>query len=142
MAKVGKEKLTYIEHDSYYRDQSHLSEKDRAKTNFDHPNSLETELLVRHLRMLKRGEAVRIPVYNFALHTRDKERTVLKEPRPVIVIEGILVLAEKELRGELDLMIYVDTDSDLRFIRRLTRDIRERGRSMENVIDQYITTVR
>lgn len=141
LERVGYERITVIPHDAYYRDMSHLSFEERKRLNFDHPNSLETELLIEHLKQLRQGEPVEIPVYDFTAHRRlDKTQRV--EPEPVIVVEGILVFAELELREMMDVRIYVDTDADLRFIRRLQRDVEERGRTVESVIDQYLETVR
>lgn len=141
LERVGAERIAYIQHDSYYRDQSHLPLEERARVNYDHPDSLETELLVKHVRQLLAGQAVEVPVYDFTTHTRTK-RTHRVEPRRVILVEGILIFAEPELRDLMDVKIYVDTDADIRFIRRLQRDIAERGRTMESVIEQYLTTVR
>ena len=141
LERVGSDRIAYIEHDSYYRDLSHLPLEERRKLNFDHPDALETELLVTHLRLLQAGEPIEVPVYDFATYQRgDKARRV--EPRRVILVEGILIFADRELREMMDVRLYVDTDADLRFIRRLQRDIRERERSMETVIHQYLNTVR
>ncbi len=141
LERVGAERIAFIQHDSYYRDQSHLPLEERARVNFDHPDSLETELLVEHVRQLLAGQAVEVPVYDFTTHTRTT-RTHRVEPRRVILVEGILIFAEPALRDLMDVKIYVDTDADIRFIRRLQRDIAERGRTMESVIEQYMTTVR
>jgi len=141
LASVGAEHIAYIKHDAYYRDLSHLSPQLRAATNFDHPNSLETELLVHHLKELKAQRPVEIPVYDFKTHTRTS-RTEHIVPVPVILIEGILVFAEPELRALFDVKIFVDTDADVRFIRRLRRDVQERGRTVESVCEQYLSTVR
>ncbi len=141
LARVGTEHIAYIPHDAYYRDLSHLPYHLRMQVNFDHPDSLETELLVEHLRKLKAGEPVEIPVYDFTTHTRTS-RTQRIGPAPVILVEGILVFAEPALRELFDVKLYVDTDADLRFIRRLQRDVQERGRTLESVIQQYLTTVR
>jgi len=141
LERVGAERIAYIQHDSYYRDQSHLPLEERARVNYDHPDSLETELLVKHVRQLLAGQAVEVPIYDFTTHTRTR-RTHRVEPRRVILVEGILIFAEPELRDLMDVKIYVDTDADIRFIRRLQRDIAERGRTMESVIEQYLTTVR
>lgn len=130
-----------IQHDDYYRNQSHLPMEQRVLTNYDHPDSLESELLVTHLQQLKAGKAVEHPVYDFVNHTRSSE-TVRLEPARVIIVEGILIFASQELRQEFALKVFVDTDDDIRFIRRLERDIEERGRTMESVIEQYQTTVR
>jgi uridine kinase len=134
-------KVSLIQHDSYYRHMPHLSFEDRTRVNYDHPSSLETELLVTHLETLRSGTAIERPVYDFSSHLRASD-TVLVEPAPVVVVEGILVLAEAGLRSELDLKIFVDTDPDVRLARRLERDIQERGRTVESVIAQYFATVR
>ena len=138
---LGKHQVTVIHHDSYYRDVSELSFEERTRINYDHPNSLETPLLVDHLHALRSGQRVEVPEYDFAQHNRVQE-TVTAEPRKVIIVDGLLILWEKELRPLMDIKVYVDTDADLRFIRRLKRDINERGRSAESVIEQYTTTVR
>lgn len=130
-----------IHHDSYYRDNSHLSLKDRAKINYDHPSAFETELLVEHLQRLKRGEAVDVPVYDYSVHARTAESRRV-EPADIIFVEGILVLESAELRELMDIRLYVGVDPDERFIRRLQRDIVERGRTLESVIEQYRTVVR
>ena len=141
LARVGRERVALIPHDAYYRDLSHLPFEERIKTNFDHPDSLETELLVAHLDGLCARRAAEVPVYDFSTHTRtDKTRRVA--PRPVVLVEGILVFVERALRERFDIKVYVDADADLRFIRRLQRDIAERGRTMESVIAQYLDTVR
>jgi len=134
-------KVALVQHDSYYRHAPELSYEERTKVNYDHPASLETELLVEHLIALRSGEPIERPVYDFAIHLRSED-TVRIEPAPVVVVEGILVLAEPELRSELDLKIFVDTDSDVRLARRLLRDIEERGRTVDSVVSQYFATVR
>jgi len=139
--RVGAEHIAYIPHDAYYRDLSHLSPSERARVNFDHPNSLETELLIQHVRELRASRAVEIPVYDFTTHTR-RQDTRRVEPARVILVEGILVLVEPELRKLFDVKLYVDSDADVRFIRRLRRDIEERGRTVELVCEQYLATVR
>lgn len=139
--EIGTDAAELILYDSYYRDQSHLSPAQRAAVNYDHPDALETELLIEHLRALLRGEAVDKPLYDFTTHNR-KAETERVEPKPVIIVEGLLVLADSELRGLLDLKIFIDTDPDLRIMRRLGRDITERGRTMEAVFEQYLKTVR
>mgnify|MGYP005837705215 FL=1 len=141
LERVGAERIAFIQHDSYYRDQSHLPLEERARVNFDHPDALETDLLIRHVQQLLAGQAVEVPVYDFTTHTRTN-LTHRVEPRRVILVEGILIFAEPELRDLMDVKIYVDTDADIRFIRRLKRDIAERGRTVESVIEQYLTTVR
>jgi uridine kinase len=139
--QVGKDRIAYLPHDAYYKDLSELPRVQRDQVNFDHPNSLETSLLIEHIRKLKLYEPVYLPVYDFTTHTRTN-RTVRVEPKRVIIVEGILIFAEPELRSLFDVKIFVDTDPDLRFIRRLERDITERGRTVETVIRQYLTTVR
>jgi uridine kinase len=130
-----------IEHDSYYRDQQHLSFDQRTLVNYDHPASLESELLATHLQQLRAGAQVEIPIYDFATHTRSA-KTRLVAPAPLIIVEGILVFAEASLREQMDIKIYVDTDADIRLIRRIRRDIEVRGRSFQSVRDQYYATVR
>jgi uridine kinase len=134
-------KVALVQHDAYYRHQPHLSFEERTRVNYDHPSSLETELLVTHLETLRSGVGVDRPVYDFSAHLRSDD-TVWVEPGRVVIVEGILVLAEHELRSELDLKIFVDTDPDLRLARRLERDIEERGRTVQSVIHQYFATVR
>ena len=134
-------KVALLHHDAYYRHRTDLSFEERTRVNYDHPSSLETELLVEHLKALRAGLAIEHPVYDFAEHLRANE-TFRVEPAKVVIVEGILVLAESELRSEMDLKIFVDTDPDLRLARRLERDIAERGRSVESVISQYFSTVR
>jgi len=141
LERVGTQHITYIPHDAYYRDHSHLTPEQRSQVNYDHPDSLETELLIEHLRELRACRAVEIPVYDFTTHTRTRQ-TRHVEPAPVILVEGILVFVEAELRKLFDVMLYVDTDADVRFIRRLQRDIEERGRSVQSVCEQYLATVR
>jgi uridine kinase len=139
--KVGAEHIALLPHDAYYKDLSHLPPEHRAQINYDHPNSLETELLVNHVMELKKGHSIELPIYDFKVHTRTSE-TIRVEPKPIILVEGILIFAEPELRKLFDIKIFVDTDSDLRFIRRLQRDIAERGRTAESVVNQYLITVR
>lgn len=138
---VGAENIAYLQHISYYRDHSHHPTAERARVNYDHPDSLETELMLQHLHALRQGQAVEVPKYDFALHTRLPE-TRLIHPARIVLVEGILILVEKELRDLMDLRIYVDTDADLRFIRRLQRDMSERGRTLDLVVQQYMATVR
>ena len=133
--------VAIVQHDSYYRHMPEMSLADRAQVNYDHPASLETELLVSHLQRLRDGQGFHRPVYDFTTHLRSED-TVTVEPAPVLIVEGILVLAEPELRSMFDLKIFVDTDSDIRLGRRLERDIAERGRKVESVLDQYFRTVR
>jgi uridine kinase len=131
----------FIDHDAYYRELGHLPLEQRAAINFDHPDSLDNDLLVRHLEMLLAGQAVDKPVYDFSRHTRAAE-TVRVHPRDIILVDGILLFAEPRLREMFDLRIFVDTDADVRFIRRMRRDLEERGRTLDSVIEQYLTTVR
>jgi len=139
--QFGDTCIAMIEQDSYYKDQSDLSYEERIKTNYDHPDAFDTSLLVRHLKLLLEGNVIEKPIYNFEIHNRIAE-TVTVMPREIIIFEGILVLAEKILRDMLDIKIYVDTDADVRFIRRLMRDINERGRTTDSVITQYLNVVK
>ncbi len=141
LKRVGAERIAYIQHDSYYFDKGHLPLDPRNLPNFDHPGSLETDLLVQHLRQLQANRAADVPMYDFTTDSR-APHTRRVDPQPVILIEGLLIFVEKTLRDMFSIKIFVDTDSDLRFIRRLKRDIAERDRSMESVIDQYLNTVR
>jgi uridine kinase len=138
---IGHDDVTLIQHDAYYRDQTHLQVEERAKLNYDHPDSMESDLLVAHLRDLVAGKAIDRPVYDFTVHNRAAE-TVRVEPKQAIIVEGILVLYESSLREVMDLKVYVDTDADLRIARRWERDIKDRGRTFDSVRDQYLTTVR
>ncbi|CDF58240.1 uridine kinase [Thermobrachium celere] len=138
---LPEESIAVIEQDNYYKDQSHLSFEERTKTNYDHPDAFDTALLLEHLKKLSRGEAIDKPIYDFANHTRKKE-TVRVEPKDIIILEGIMILVEPEIRNMLDIKIFVDTDADVRIIRRIKRDIKERGRTLDSVIDQYINVVR
>lgn len=139
--RIGHDKIAYLPHDAYYRDQKHLPLEKRQKVNYDHPDSLETELLIAHIKKLKNGHTIEMPQYDFTIHNRKKE-TKRIQPKRVILVEGILIFVEKELRNLFDMKIYVDTDADIRFIRRLTRDIEERSRTLRSVINQYLETVR
>lgn len=130
-----------IEHDAYYIDQGHLPPEDRARINYDHPASLESPLLVEHLRALRAGRGVDVPIYDFATHTRRPD-TRRVEPARVIIVEGILVFTEAAIREQMDIKIFVDTDSDIRLIRRIRRDLEQRGRTFQSVRDQYYATVR
>jgi uridine kinase len=141
ISRVGPHHIAYLPHDAYYKDLSHLPPNQRAQVNFDHPDSLDNDLLIEHIRKLKVYEAVDLPVYDFSIHSRT-QKTIHVEPQNIILVEGILIFAEPELRKLFDAKIFVDTDADLRFIRRLQRDITERGRTTEMVVKQYLTTVR
>jgi uridine kinase len=139
--RVGPDKIAYLPHDAYYRDLSGLPPVQRAEVNFDHPNSLETELMIRHIQQLRQSQPVNLPVYDFSTHSRTSKHIKIS-PRRIILVEGILIFAEPQLRPLFDVKIFVDTDPDLRFIRRLQRDIAERGRTAESVVHQYLKTVR
>src|SRR5437763_3928900 len=139
--RVGKDRIEWISHDSYYRNFDALDPEERKKINFDDPDSLETALLVRHLDVLTKGSSVDVPMYDFTTHSR-KVDTQRVEPRRVLIVEGILILAEPELRKRIDIKLFVDTPPDIRFVRRLVRDIQSRGRSLQSVVDQYMATVR
>jgi len=141
LERVGADRIVLLAHDAYYRDLRDLPRAQRDTINFDHPNSLETDLLVRHVERLRRGEAVDVPIYDFTTHARTNLTRHI-EAQPVILVEGILVFAEPDLRRLFDVKIFVDTDPDVRFIRRLQRDIEERGRTVASVIHQYQMTVR
>jgi uridine kinase len=138
---LGSEHVTLLDHDRYYRDRNDLRLEERASLNYDHPDSLETDLLVRHVRDLRAGREVQVPRYDFTRHARLPE-TETFQPRRALIVEGILVFTDAALRELMDIKVFVDTDSDTRFIRRLRRDVAERGRTMESVIDQYQSTVK
>ena len=138
---IGDSHVTVIEHDRYYRDRSDLRLEERAALNYDHPDSLETDLLVRHVLELRAGRAVDIPVYDFARFARQPATETL-QPRRAIIVEGILIFTDAELRKLMDVKVFVDTDDDTRFIRRLQRDISERGRTVQSVIEQYLGSVK
>lgn len=138
---IDPDDVLLIQHDSYYRDRSHLPSEERANINYDHPDALETSLLIQHLKQLLAGEITHIPIYDFVTHTRKAEWRKV-QPCKVIVVEGILILADPSLRELFDIKVFVDTDPDIRFIRRLERDIAERGRTRESVVAQYMHTVR
>jgi uridine kinase len=138
---LPEKSITILEQDAYYKDQSELSLEERLKINYDHPDAFDTPLLVKHLKMLVNGQAIDKPVYDFSVYNRSKA-TVRVEPRDIIILEGILILQEPDIRNLLDIKIYVDTDPDVRIIRRITRDIKERGRTYESVVNQYLNVVR
>ena len=141
LQRVGSDRIAFLQHDSYYKDLRGLPPVQRNQFNFDHPNSLETELLIEHIAALRKGKAVEVPIYDFSTDSRTTE-TFTVQPRDVILVEGILIFTEPALRKVFDIKIFVDTDADLRLIRRLERDITERGRTTESVIKQYMHTVR
>jgi uridine kinase len=138
---LGPDEVVVLDHDRYYRDRTDLRLEERAALNYDHPDSLETDLLVHHVRELKAGKAVEVPTYDFARYARRSD-TQHHEPRRVIIVEGILIYSDAALRELMDVKLFVDADADTRFIRRLQRDVAERGRTMESVIDQYLGTVK
>ena len=141
LERVEADKIACIPHDAYYKDLGHLTPEERRAVNFDHPHSLDTSLLIEHLQQIKAGRAVEIPVYDFTRHTRTTQTQHI-EPAPIIMVEGILIFAEPELRRMLEVKLFVDTDADIRLIRRLQRDVEERGRTVQSVIEQYLHTVR
>ncbi len=141
LENVSDEYITFLQQDSYYRNLGDLPLELRRQINFDHPDALDNELFVNHVRALRAGETIEMPVYDFATHTR-KTESVRLTPKPVIIIEGILVFVDAALREQMDVKIFVETDDDLRFIRRMQRDVTERGRTIESVIKQYLETVR
>ncbi len=141
LASIGPDMAAVVMQDDYYLDQTHMSPQDRRKTNYDHPDAFDWPLMAQHVRALRNGEAIEMPVYDFAADNRSS-KTITVNPAPVIVVEGLFALYDAKLRNMMSLKIYVDTASDVRFIRRLQRDITERGRSTESVINQYLETVR
>jgi len=141
LKRVGAHRIAYVPHDAYYRNFTDLPKAQRDLINWDHPNSLETDLMIEHVKTLKAGRRVELPVYDFTMHARTAQ-TVPVEPQPIVIVEGILIFADANLRDLFDVKIFVDTDPDLRLIRRLQRDIAERGRTAESVIHQYLSTVR
>jgi uridine kinase len=141
LERVGASRIAFFPHDAYYRDLTDLNITQRIEVNFDHPDSLETDLLVQHILQQKVGNPVEMPVYDFKTHSRT-EVTIRIIPQPIIIVEGILIFTQADLRDLFDVKIFVDTDPDIRFIRRLERDISERGRTVDSVIEQYQNTVR
>ncbi len=141
LKRIGTEHVALLSQDSYYKHQPHLTKEERAQVNYDHPNSFDNELLIEHLQELRQGRSVQVPVYSFSEHLRTEE-TIPLAPTPVVVLEGILVLADEPLRKEMDIKVFVDTDADVRVLRRINRDMRERGRSFDSVFAQYLNTVK
>lgn len=141
LERVGSHRIAYIPHDAYYRDLPLVPLLKNGTRNFDHPDALDTPLIVEHLKLLQQWQPVHVPIYDFATYRRS-EKTHTVQPQPIILVEGILTLAEPSLRELFDIKIFVDIDADIRFIRRLQRDIKERGRTVNSVIEQYLTTVR
>ncbi len=136
-----KDKITVIYHDNYYKRQDNLSLEERKKINYDHPDSLDTKMLVEHIKKLKEGEAIECPIYDYSIHNR-KPETIKIQPSPIIIVEGILTFQDKELRNLMDIKIFMDADADERITRRILRDVKERGRDMEGIITQYLETVK
>ncbi|MGI6441275.1 MAG: uridine kinase [Peptoniphilaceae bacterium] len=137
----GNDHIVVIEQDSYYRDQTHLPYEERIQTNYDHPDAFDTGLMVSQIRSLQQGKPIEKPLYDYTRHTR-KTETVRVEPRPILILEGILLFFDRGLRDTMDLKVYVETDADVRILRRIRRDMKERGRTLDSVIDQYLETVR
>ncbi|RKN84163.1 uridine kinase [Paenibacillus ginsengarvi] len=138
---LGPQKVVLLSQDSYYADNSRLPLKERELVNYDHPDALDGELLLQHLRQLRNHEAIEMPIYNFTTHSREQQ-TIAVQSKPVVILEGILIFADPLIRQELDIKVFVDTDADVRILRRLSRDIQERGRSVESVFHQYLNTVK
>lgn len=141
LERVGHKHIAYLPHDMYYKDLSDMSLDERGRRNFDHPDSLDTPLLIHHVQQLQDSKTAHIPIYDFTKHVRTTDSQTVT-PQPIILVEGILIFSEPELRKLFDIKIFVDTDADIRFIRRLRRDIEQRGRTAESVIEQYLSTVR
>lgn len=139
---IPAENIAIIEQDAYYKDQTHLSFEDRLKTNYDHPLAFDNKLLINHIDMLCEGKSIEKPIYDYELHTRKQDETVTVESKDIIIVEGIMILEDEELRNKLDIKVYVDTEDDLRILRRIQRDIKERGRTVDSVIEQYLQTVK
>ena len=135
------EEVSVVHHDNYYKAHHEMPYEERAKLNYDHPNAFDTDLMLRHIRQLKAGKSIQCPVYDYSIHDRT-DKTVLIRPTRVIIVEGILIYESLELCKEMDIKIYVDTDADVRILRRIVRDVRDRGRSLDSVIDQYLSTVK
>lgn len=133
--------VSVVNHDNYYKAHDEMTYEERCKLNYDHPDAFENDLMISHLKQLKAGKAVRCPVYDYTVHNRSKDTVVIK-PAKVILVEGILILADKELCDQMDIRVFVDTDADVRILRRIVRDVKKRERTLESVIDQYLTTVK
>ena len=133
--------VSVVNHDNYYKAHDEMTYEERCKLNYDHPDAFENDLMIEHLKQLKAGKSVRCPVYDYTVHNRSKDTVVIK-PAKVIIVEGILILADKELCDQMDIRVFVDTDADVRILRRIVRDVKKRERTLESVIDQYLTTVK
>ena len=137
----GQDEVSILRHDNYYKRHDDMCYEERSKLNYDHPDAFDTELLCSHIKALKEGKTVQIPVYDYTIHNRSKE-TIEVRPAPVIILEGFMIFVEKSLCDLMDIKVFVDTDADVRILRRIVRDVKERGRSLESVIEQYLTTVK
>ena len=135
------EEVSVVHHDNYYKAHHDMPYEERTKLNYDHPNAFDTDLMLEHIRQLKQGKSILCPVYDYSIHDRSDKTVVVKSAK-VVIVEGILIYASKELRELMDIKLFVDTDADVRILRRIKRDVRDRGRSLESVIDQYLTTVK
>ena len=141
IAETFGDSVAILNHDSYYRAQDDLPVEERAKTNYDHPDAFETELMLEHLKKLKEYQSIEVPVYDYKIHNRTKDTTTI-HPKPVVIVEGILIYADKRIADMLDIKFFVDTEPDMRLMRRILRDVEERGRSLESVVNQYLATVK
>ena len=139
--QFGPDEVSVLNHDSYYKRHDELPYEERCKLNYDHPDSFDTPLLVEHLKALRAGQPVKVPIYDYPIHNRT-DRTVTVYPAPVIIVEGILIFASPELCEQMDMKVYVDTDADVRILRRIMRDVKQRGRTLDSVVEQYLTTVK
>ena len=139
--QFGPDEVSVLNHDSYYKCHDELPYEERCKLNYDHPDSFDTPLLVEHLKALRAGQPVKVPIYDYSIHNRT-DRTVTVYPAPVIIVEGILIFASPELCEQMDMKVYVDTDADVRILRRIMRDVKQRGRTLDSVVEQYLTTVK
>ena len=137
----GSDEVSIIRHDNYYKRHDDIPFEERSKLNYDHPNAFDTPLLCEHLRMLKENHAIEMPVYDYSQHNRS-DQVIVVHPAPVMILEGIMIFAEEELCALMDIKVFVDTDADVRILRRILRDVKERGRSLDSVINQYLTTVK
>ncbi len=140
-AEVPEKSIAIMEHDAYYKDQSNLTYEQRCKTNYDHPFAFDTDLFVEHIKELKKGNTIQKPIYDYGIHNR-KTETITTVPKEIIIVEGLLIFYEERIRDLLDIKIYVDTDADIRILRRIIRDMNERSRSLDSIINQYMSTVR
>ena len=139
--QFGPDEVSVLNHDSYYKRHDELPYEELCKLNYDHPDSFDTPLLVEHLKALRAGQPVKVPIYDYSIHNRT-DRTVTVYPAPVIIVEGILIFASPELCEQMDMKVYVDTDADVRILRRIMRDVKQRGRTLDSVVEQYLTTVK